>query len=245
MPVDSASNHRYRKLWRPVILLVAVGGALIASKWMGAAEGIAELQDWIASHGPWAPVVFIGIYTGTTLVAIPGIVLTLVAGVLFGAIVGIVIVSIASTLGAILSFVIARYVARDAVASLMKRSRRFHRLENQVRRHGAVIVAVTRLVPVLPFALLNYGFGLTAVPFWTYTFWTWVCMLPGTAVYVVGIAAIAEIVTHGRIPWEMLGLLAIMAVVLYVLMRLAIRHIDTSDNGPDEGPRDAQAPSSG
>ncbi len=67
-------------------------------------------------------------------------------------------------------------------------------------KHGAIIVAVTRLVPLFPFNLLNYGFGLTRVPFWTYLFWSWLCMLPGTIAYLVGTDAVILAVTTGELP---------------------------------------------
>ena len=69
------------------------------------------------------------------------------------------------------------------------------------REHGAIIVAITRLVPVFPFNLLNYGFGLTGVPFWTYVFWSWLCMLPWTILFVVGADTVTQALSQGRIPW--------------------------------------------
>src|SRR3970040_1243770 len=65
---------------------------------------------------------------------------------------------------------------------------------------GSVIVALTRLAPLFPFNLLNYGFGLTRIPFWTYVFWSYLCMLPGTILYVVGADAFTEGLAQGRGP---------------------------------------------
>ena len=77
-------------------------------------------------------------------------------------------------------------VARDAVANWLSRSEKFQRLDKLTAEHGAIMVALTRLVPIFPFNLLNYGFGLTRVPFWTYVFWSWLCMLPATVVATCG-----------------------------------------------------------
>jgi uncharacterized membrane protein YdjX (TVP38/TMEM64 family) len=66
-----------------------------------------------------------------------------------------------------------------------------------------VVVALTRLFPIFPYSLLNYAFGMTRVRFGIYLFWTWLCMLPGTIVYVVG----ADVVTSwkgGETPWKLL-----------------------------------------
>jgi uncharacterized membrane protein YdjX (TVP38/TMEM64 family) len=77
------------------------------------------------------------------------------------------------------------------------------------------------LHPLFPFNLLNYGFGLTRVPFWTYVFWSWLCMLPGTALYVVGADAVARGLAQGRVPWGLIGALAGVAVILFFLVRAA------------------------
>ena len=90
--------------------------------------------------------------------------------------------------------------------------------------YGAIIVAITRLVPLFPFNLLNYGFGLTRVPFWTYVGWSWLCMLPGTILYVLGADALTQGLTRGEIPWPLVVAFAAIAVILTLLVRRA-RHI--------------------
>lgn len=82
-------------------------------------------------------------------------------------------------------------------------------------------MALTRLVPIFPFNLLNYGFGLTRVPFWTYLLWSWFCMLPGTALYVVGEDAFTKGLAQGKVPWSLMGALAGVAVILTFLVRAA------------------------
>jgi uncharacterized membrane protein YdjX (TVP38/TMEM64 family) len=127
-------------------------------------------------------------------------------------------VSIGSTLGASLAFLTARYLARDAVGRWLSGNEKFQRLDRLTEKHGAVIVAVTRLVPLFPFNLLNYGFGLTRVSFWTYLFWSWLCMLPGTIVYLVGTDAVIRAATTGEVPWIIVGVFvaALAAVILAV-----------------------------
>ena len=100
---------------------------------------------------------------------------------------------------------------------------KFRQLDTLTERHGAIIVAITRLVPIFPFNLLNYGFGLTRVPFGTYLFWSWLCMLPGTVLYVVGADAFTQGLAEGRVPWALLGALVAALVVLVLLVRYARR----------------------
>jgi len=86
-----------------------------------------------------------------------------------------------------------------------------------------ILVGLTRLIPLFPFTLLNYGFGLTKVSFKTYVFWSWLCMLPGTIIVVVGTDALTQGLTHGNIPWELIGVLVVTAFVLGVLVWYARR----------------------
>ena len=88
-----------------------------------------------------------------------------------------------------------------------------------------MIVALTRLIPLFPFNLLNYGFGLTRVRFWTYVFWSWLCMLPGIVVYVAGTDAVIQFVMGGQVPWIVLAVLGGGIVVLAVLVRFAQRKL--------------------
>ncbi len=91
--------------------------------------------------------------------------------------------------------------------------------------HGAMIVAITRLIPIFPFNLLNYAFGLTKIPFWTYVFWSWLCMLPGTVLYVVGVDAVIQLIVLRKVPWTLLGVIAGAGVLLALLVKFARRKI--------------------
>jgi uncharacterized membrane protein YdjX (TVP38/TMEM64 family) len=114
---------------------------------------------------------------------LPGLPITLAGGVLFGPFWGVVYVAIGSTLGAALVFLVARYLARDWVAAKLAGTRLVS-LDEKVARQGWKIVAITRLVPVFSFSLLNYAFGLTRISFWPYLAATFVFMLPSTIAYV-------------------------------------------------------------
>jgi len=81
-----------------------------------------------------------------------------------------------------------------------------------------MIVGLTRLIPLFPFTLLNYGFGLTKVSFQTYVFWSWLCMLPGTIIVVVGTDALTQGLTQGRIPLELVGVLVITIIALALIV---------------------------
>jgi len=202
---------RVSGLWRPVLLLALVTAVLIFSAKMGVGERLEDLQGWIRSLGALGPLVFIVLYALATVAALPGSALSVVAGAIFGPVIGVITVIFAATLGASLAFLVARYFARSSIEKWLEHNEKFRRLDELTARHGDIMVAVTRLVPLFPFNLLNYGFGLTRVAFRTYVLWSFFCMLPGTILYVVGSAAVAEALREGKVPW-----LLVLVVVLVI-----------------------------
>lgn len=207
--------------WRPVLLLAMIVTLVVIAKVFHLGGKLGAVQDWIRTLGVWGPIVFITIYALATIVAVPGSALTIGAGALFGSVQGVIFVSIASTLGASLCFLIARYVARNAVAGWLAKNEKFSRLDALTERHGAIIVAITRLVPIFPFNLLNYGFGLTRVRLRTYVLWSWLCMLPGTVLYVVGADAVATALSDGKVPWLLVLVIIIVMAFLAVVVKKA------------------------
>jgi len=75
-------------------------------------------------------------------------------------------------------------------------------------------VAITRLIPLFPFNFLNYAFGMTGVKFGTYVFWSWLCMLPFTIVYVAGADALITGVKEGKIPWPVIIVLIVAIIIM-------------------------------
>lgn len=219
--------------WRPIVLLAAVVALLVLARALGLGERLGELRDWIAALGVWGPFVYVGIYVVAVVVAIPGAAITLLSGVLFGSLIGTVVVSAGSVIGATLAFLIARYFARDSVSDWLSRNERFAKLDAMTARHGAVMVAITRLVPIFPFNLLNYGFGLTRVPLWTYVFWSWLCMLPGTVLYVAGGDTLTTALAEGEVPWHLIALVAGLLAFILVLGVFMRRYLQRKEAGSD------------
>ena len=125
MPPPQPTQSALMKYWKPVVLLLLVIAVLIAAQWAGVGSWLNQIQQTIKNAGSWAPLLFIVIYIGLTVAAIPGSPLTVAAGALFGTLLGIVYVSIASTVGAALCFLIARYFARGSVAEWLAKKKNF------------------------------------------------------------------------------------------------------------------------
>lgn len=142
-----------------------------------------SLGDWIDSNLLIALSAFVVVYVLVTALSLPGAtVMTLAGGAFFGNLYGFAAVSLASTVGASLAFLAARFLVRD---SLRKRyGDTVAKMDRGIEKDGAFYLATLRLVPVFPFFLINLAMGLTAMKLRTYAVVSWVAMLPGTFVYV-------------------------------------------------------------
>lgn len=180
-------------------------------------DGLAAVE----SLGAWGPVLFVVMYVLACVFFIPGSVLTLGAGAVFGVGWGSVYVSLASTLGATASFLVARHLARRWVARKIADNPTFAAIDKAVANEGWKIVGLTRLSPVFPFTLLNYAFGLTRVKLGHYILASWIGMMPGTVMYVY-LGSLAKAATGERKcttgEWVLygVGLLATVVVTVFV-----------------------------
>lgn len=192
------------------------------------------LESWIDSLGIWAPVGFGAVYIVAALLLLPGSVLTLLAGATFGFRNALIIVSVSSTAVAALAFLIARFLARDAVRRRVERSDRLIAIDGAIGQHGWRLVALLRLAPVVPFNLQNYLYGVTAIRFWPAVIASWIAMLPGTVVYVY-LGTLGRDFAGGgelsRPEWALriLGLAASIAATIYIT-RIARRAISARTN---------------
>jgi uncharacterized membrane protein YdjX (TVP38/TMEM64 family)/rhodanese-related sulfurtransferase len=141
----------------------------------------ASIEAWLRDVGPLAPALLVGIWVLATLLFFPGAVLGILGGALFGPAWGTLWNLTGATLGAALAFLAARYLAGGWVAR--RSGGRLGWLLTSVEAEGWHFVALTRLVPLFPFNLLNYALGLTRIGFWPYLATTLVCMVPGTFAY--------------------------------------------------------------
>ena len=147
-------------------------------------ENVPKIKTWVASFGKIAPLIYIGLYLVSTVFFLPGSPVTVLAGFVFGPLWGVFYASVASIISVSIAFLIARYVARDLVEGWVKDNTQFRKIDEQVEEQGWRILMFTRLVPIFPFNLQNYAYGLTSIRFSTYVLVSAIFMLPGTAVFV-------------------------------------------------------------
>lgn len=200
-----------KKLLRISVLLLLVAGIAVAIIYRDQFDASA-LESWVKDAGSAGPIVFMLIYIIGTVFFLPGAVLTLAGGALFGPVLGTFYNLTAATIGAMISFIAARYLAHDWVEK--KTGGRMKQLKQGVEGEGWKFVAFVRLVPLFPFNVLNYALGLTRIKFSHYSMATYIFMLPGAVAYTylgyVGREAVAG--GDGLIQKIMLAL-ALLAIV--------------------------------
>ena len=147
-------------------------------------ENVLKIKTWVDGFGAIAPLIYIGLYLISTVFFLPGTPVTVLAGIAFGPVWGIFYASIASIISVSFAFLIARYAARGLVESWVTNNTQFRKIDAQVEQQGWRILMFTRLVPLFPFNLQNYAYGLTSIRFSTYLLVSAIFMLPGTTVLV-------------------------------------------------------------
>ena len=141
---------------------------------------------------------FVAIYVAVTALSLPGaVILTLASGAIFGLLVGTVLASIASTTGATLAFLIARFLLRDTVQA--KYGKRLEAINRGVERDGAFYLFGLRLVPAFPFFVINLAMGLTPIKTATFAVVSWAGMLFGTVVFVNAGTQLSQVSSLGDI----------------------------------------------
>lgn len=176
---------KYRKLIFTILLLLLIGGIIRVTgvyKYISM-ENAKKLQAWVESLGILGPIVFIVAYIVACVFFIGGIPLTVVGALAFGPIKGALLSTTGATLGAGVAFLIARYAGRDMVEKWVRQNKGLNKIDEGVEKHGWRMVMITRLVPLFPFNLQNFVYGITKVKFSTFMAISWFCMLPAAIAF--------------------------------------------------------------
>ncbi|HEY9860999.1 MAG TPA: TVP38/TMEM64 family protein [Candidatus Obscuribacterales bacterium] len=220
---------RRKRFWLFVatIAVVALISVLFLKGWL------VNIRNWLRTLGPWAIPVFISVYILMTLAGLPNALLMFGSGTLFGFSKGLLYASIADILGATACYVVGKTIARKQVKKWLAKNPKFMEIDKAIARKGWKIILLTRLSPVLPSSLLNYGFSCTKVKFRDYFIFTWIGMLPVVAFYVYlgsfGFRMFGKSGTPENLLVQLAGLLATVATAVYTT-RLAQRAIAQAED---------------
>lgn len=160
---------------------------------------------------------------GCVLLALPGVTFAIVAGVLFGPVWGTLACWLSVTLGACLSFLLGRYFLKDALKPKLEKNSYLNRLlfEGAEGSH-VLLLAITRLVPLFPYNLQNFAYGITDIRFLPYAFYSGLFMLPGTMAYTIGAAGVVSLEMRG--PYLIIAgaLLSLVLLASFILKKKVV-----------------------
>ena len=173
-------------------------------------------------------ILFVCFYAVVGLFFVPGSILSFTAGTIFGFWGGLALALIGNGSSALLSLLVTRYLLRDWAARYFAKHPTMEDLGAAVREDGWRIVLLTHMSPLMPFALVNYAFGLTGIPAAEFLLATTLGAIPTTSLYVYlgalagNLAAVSPDPNHHRpLIWIMrgVGLLATIVVTVYITRR--------------------------
>ncbi len=186
-----------------------------------------KFLDWLSSMLKDHPIETGLIYVvlsiiGCVVLALPGVIFAIAAGTLFGAVTGTFLCWLAVTLGAMVSFLVGRYFLKDSLKPKLAQNKQLNNLFFEgAHKSDIYLLAITRLIPIFPYNLQNFAYGITDISFFSYSLYSAIFMIPGTAVYTVASAGITN--ADNRVIYFVFAgvLLVVTLLVAYFLKKKA------------------------
>lgn len=207
-----------KKLWifGGIILLIVILNYIFDwSSYISTAENLEFMKRIVQNNLPLAILLYMVLtVVGCVVLALPGVTFAILAGLLFGPVIGTICCSLATTIGAVLAFIAGRFFLKDSIGPVVAKNRILKKwLFDDTGCNELFVLMVTRLVPVFPFNLQNFAYGITDIRFSTYAIGSLIFMLPGTAMYTVGTAGLAD--KENRLLY--IGIAVVLAVVVTII----------------------------
>lgn len=196
------------------VILLAVCGFL--AYYFGLTElltDITKLRAYLEGYGWWGYVIFVLLSVLVAVFLLPGQFLAVVGGLVYGGFVGGVLTIIGASLGATISFIIGKYVARDYIIERFGNDPTFQKVEKGVRENGISFLIFTRLVPIFPYAIQSYAYAMTPMSVKNFSMISFLTMMPASFIYAF---MASEIATKG-VSRTLLAELTVAGILLALL----------------------------
>lgn len=195
-----------------VIGIMVLNGCFGWSKYLSDMDNLSFLQEVVDDNFLVAIFIYIVLtIIGCVVFALPGITFAVIAGVLFGPVIGIFACLVATTLGAMLAFLTARFFLRDTIKPMLEKNSVLKKLLFlEDGKSDMLVLMITRMVPIFPYNLQNFAYGITDISFWKYSIFTFIFMLPGVSFFTIGAAGL----TAGEEKWRYFLIAGILAFVV-------------------------------
>lgn len=189
-----------KKYKKPLIFVMVIIAVIILdrifgwSKYLGNIDNLMDLKDIVDKNILLAMGIYILVtVVGSVVLALPGVTFAIFAGILFGPFWGTILCTFAATLGAMLAFLCGRFFLQDSLKPLVSKNALLKKwLFDESGKNELFVLMITRIIPVFPFNLQNFAYGITDIGFFTYSIGTFVFILPGSAIYTIGSSAITD-----------------------------------------------------
>lgn len=197
-----------------IILAILIGNHIFSWSQYFRVERLMFLKELVREHQWQAFLIYVGVTViGCVVLALPGITFALLAGMIFGPGLGILACVVATTIGAMAAFLVGRFFLKDAVKPMLEKNKILKRLLfDENKNNDVIVLMITRMVPIFPYNLQNFAYGITDMGFWKYSILTFVFMVPGVSFYTIGAAGFTA--SQGR------GLYFAVAIVLAICVTL-------------------------
>ena len=183
------------------------------SEWLRNTDNLAFLSDMVNDHLLEAVLIYIAATViGSVVLAVPGITFAIIAGLVFGPLLGTFCCVLAATIGAMAAFVAGRFFLKDSIKPAVEKNALLKKwLFDETGRNEMFVLMITRLVPIFPYNLQNFAYGVTDISFAAYSIGSFIFMIPGTAMYTIGFAGITD--SENRMLY--IGIAALLAVIVF------------------------------
>ena len=198
-----------------IVVILVLNHIFGWSKYLSDSENLKFLSSMIQEHFAMAALIYIGLtIVSCVVLALPGVTFAILAGAIFGPWWGTLFCLIATTLGAIIAFIVGRFFLKDSIKPMVEKNALLKKiLFDEAGRSDIVLLAITRLVPLFPYNIQNFAYGITDISLAHYSLYTFIFMIPGVALYTIGTAGF----TSAENRWLYFGIAAALLVIVMFL----------------------------
>ena len=184
-------NKKLKTIIMIAVLAIAFYG-IYATGLIDTLKDFDKFQKLIEDAGSLGYFIYILVFIVAAVFSLPASVITISGGIVFGPVLGAILALAGATAGAIAAFLVSRYIARGFIVDKFGKNAIFKKIESGVEKNGKDFLILTRLVPVFPYNIQNYAYGVTNLELGTYSIVTLITMAPGAFVYAYMAGEIAQ-----------------------------------------------------
>ena len=205
-----------KKIWifiGIIVVILVLNHVFGWSEWLRDTDNLAFLSDMVNDHLLDAILIYIfATVIGSVVLAVPGVTFAIIAGLVFGPLLGTFCCVMAATLGAMAAFIAGRFFLKDSIKPAVEKNALLKKwLFDETGRNEMFILMITRLVPIFPYNLQNFAYGVTDISFAAYSIGSFIFMIPGTAMYTIGFAGLTD--SEHRAMY--IGIAVLLAVIVF------------------------------